>query len=78
MLIWMCLFDLKQCFSNFSVHPNDVEALLRAQIAGACPVSDAWVLRLGIGLSDKFPAAAHAAVVYTLGETPLESVLKSL
>lgn len=51
----MCLlFDLKQCFSNFSVHPNDVEVLLKTQIGGPHPVSDAVVLGLGIWLSDKF------------------------
>lgn len=61
LLLSICLFDLKQCFSNFSVDPNDVEVLLETQIAGPRPVSGAVVPGLGIWLPDGLPGAAHAA-----------------
>lgn len=61
LLLSICLFDLKQCFSNFSVDPNDVEVLLETQIAGPRPGSGAVVPGLGIWLPDRLPGAARAA-----------------
>lgn len=71
--------SLAQRFSDFSTPQNHLEVLLKHRLLGTTPrVSDSVSLEWGwiVGISNKFPGDADAAVLGTTGLALLHVPLK--